>query len=98
MKVSKRATWEVAGVFAALAASVAFAATPPALPTKPPVTDDGTMTTPSFQLPFSSFASAQARESFVKRLRAPMSMGGGDIASTRKSTDEKLAPQLEHMA
>ena len=69
-------------IFACLIAGHAIAADAPALPKKPPVQDDGTMTTPSFALPFSSFASKQATESFVKRLRAPMSMGGGDIAST----------------
>jgi len=67
------------------------------MPKKPPVQDDGTMTTPSFDLPYSSFASEQSKQSFVKRLRAPMSMGGADMAATRRSSDEKLAPQLELM-
>jgi monoterpene epsilon-lactone hydrolase len=75
----------------------AIAADPPNFPQKPPVKDDGTMTTVSFDLPFSSFASETARESFIKRLRSPMSLGGGDIASTRKGSDERLIPQLEYM-
>jgi monoterpene epsilon-lactone hydrolase len=65
------------------------------IPSKPAVQDDGTMTTPSFSLPYSSFASEQSKQAFIKRLRAPMSTGGGDMASVRKSSDEKLAPQLE---
>ena len=84
------------GLVAALWAQVALTAEPPTLPQKPPVKDDGTMTTVTFDLPFSSFASEPARESFVRRLRTPMSMGGGDIAAARRSTDEKLLPQLEY--
>ena len=90
MRISLFAGWTIAG----LAVGAAMAAEPPA---KPPVTDDGTMTTVSFDLPFSSFASEAARESFVQRLRAPMSRGGADIAAVRRGTDEKLLPQLEHM-
>jgi len=92
----KHSRYVMGTILATLTAS-ANVAQAQGLPAEPPVKDDGTMTTVSFDLPFSSFASDAARESFVRRLRAPMSMGGGDIASTRKSTDEKLRPQLEYM-
>jgi hypothetical protein len=67
------------GSFAALAvaaanlcAAMALAADMPGLAHAPPVKDDGTITVPSFDLPFSSFASQEARDSFVQRLRSPM--------------------------
>src|ERR1700677_5110372 len=44
----------------------------PAIAPAPAVKDDGTLTVPSFELPFSSFASHEAAESFVRRLRSPM--------------------------
>ncbi len=37
----------------------------------PPVSENGTVTTPSFPLPFSSLASTEARAAFAARLRAP---------------------------
>jgi epsilon-lactone hydrolase len=87
----------LSSVCAAFCAGIVLAADSPGFPQKPPVKDDGTMTTVSFDLPYSSFASEESRQSFIRRLRAPMSTGGGDIASSRKSTDEKLAPQLEYI-
>lgn len=66
----------------------------PAMAPLPAVSDDGTITTPSFELPFSSLASAEARAAFVQRLRAPQPVGA-DIAEIRRITDEKLARQLE---
>jgi monoterpene epsilon-lactone hydrolase len=68
-----------------LAAAVAAAA--PMASAAPPVTDDGTITTPSFQLPFSSYASPQARDAFVRRLRAQMPVSK-DIVQMRKGMDE----------
>jgi len=94
MRTTKNSSYVMCAALASVVASIAVAAEQPAFPAKPPVKDDGTMTTLSFELPFSSFASGQARDSFVKRLRTPMSMGG-DIAKVRQGTDEKLAPQLE---
>jgi monoterpene epsilon-lactone hydrolase len=41
---------------------------PPMAPVAP-TADDGTITTPSFQLPFSYYASAQARDAFVKSMK-----------------------------
>ena len=63
-------------------------------PAKPAVTDDGTIVTPSFNLPFSSFASPEARAAFVQRLREPGSTNA-DIAAVRRASDDKLRPQLE---
>jgi monoterpene epsilon-lactone hydrolase len=60
----------------------------------PAVKDDGTITVPSFDLPFSSFASREARESFVNRLRNPQQVVP-DIARMRQISDEKLRPQFE---
>jgi acetyl esterase/lipase len=78
-----------------IAMGYAFVASGQGMPQKPTVKDDGTMITPSFELPYSSFASEQSKQAFIKRLRAPMSSGGGDMASVRKSSDEKLTPQLD---
>jgi acetyl esterase/lipase len=77
-----------------LAGGAAAAAEMPGVAANPPVKDDGTITTPLFELPFSSFASREATESFVRRLRAPMSLVT-DIAQTRANTDQKIAPMLE---
>jgi acetyl esterase/lipase len=60
----------------------------------PPVSGDGTIVTPSFNLPFSSFASPEATAAFVRRLRAPMPVVRS-IEETRRNSDNKLRPQLE---
>jgi monoterpene epsilon-lactone hydrolase len=65
----------------------------PQLASPPPVKDDGTITVPSFDLPFSSFASHEAAESFVHRLRSPMSIVP-DITKMRQITDERFRPEL----
>lgn len=59
------------------------------------VQDDGTITTKSFALPFSSFASPEARDAYVRRLKAPQQPRSADIAQSRKNSDEKLRPQYE---
>lgn len=66
----------------------------PALAPAPPVDDEGTVVVPSFDLPFSFFASSQARESFVRRLRSPMPIVP-DIVKMRAITDERLVPQIK---
>jgi len=60
----------------------------------PSVEDDGTIGVPPFTLPYSSFASPEARAAFVRRLRAPVPVIR-DIHETRRLSDEKLAPQLD---
>jgi acetyl esterase/lipase len=59
------------------------------------VQDDGTITTRSFDLPFSSFASPEARDAYVKRLRVPPQPRIADIEEVRRNSDEKLRPQYE---
>jgi epsilon-lactone hydrolase len=81
-----------------LAGTVGAADAPPAMPgfaTPPPVKDDGTITVPSFDLPFSSFASPEATQALVQRLHNPLPMSR-DIAKMRQTLDENLVkPQLE---
>lgn len=77
-----------------LIAGMAIAQQPLMIAHAPPVKDDGTITVPSFDLPFSSFASQEARESFVHRLRNP-SQVVPDIVKMRQLSDEKLKPQFE---
>jgi acetyl esterase/lipase len=60
----------------------------------PPVQDDGTITTPSFQLPFSSFASTQARDALVTRLRTPPPTITS-IEEARRLSDEGVRPDVE---
>jgi acetyl esterase/lipase len=69
----------------------------PAMLAPPKFKDDGTVTVPSFDLPYSAFASQQARDSFVQRLRMMSAMppasnaqGPQDIAALRKLTDQFL--------
>jgi acetyl esterase/lipase len=69
----------------------------PAMAPVPPVQDDGTIRTPSFDLPFSSLASPEARRAFVERLRSPAPLST-DIATARRNSDEKLRPQYELIA
>lgn len=83
----------LAGLMIASAPAVAQM---PTMAPYPPVKDDGAITTPSFELPFSSFASPEARASFVKRIREPMTMVP-DIAKMRASTDERMTPFLTTM-
>jgi epsilon-lactone hydrolase len=59
------------------------------------VQDDGTITTKSFALPFSSFASEEAREAYVERLRQPTQQPTTNIAQVRKNSEDKLRPQYE---
>ncbi len=94
----------ILAVAACLMSSVALAAdTPAAAPRRPnvapapPVQDDGTITAPSFDLPFSSFASPEAVAAFVKRVRTPLPIGKVDILTFRKLTDERMMPNLEKM-
>ena len=86
-----RATVAVAMI---LVGGMAVAAAPAGIAHAPPVKDDGTITVPSFELPFSSFASREARDSFVRRLRSPMQIVP-DIVRMRQISDEKLRPQFE---
>lgn len=60
----------------------------------PTVDDDGTIKTPSFDLPFSSLASPEARAAFIARLRAPSPLVA-DIETARKNSDAKLRPQFD---
>ncbi len=80
---------------ATAAAMVAGAAVAqmPSLAQSPPVTDDGTITTPSFDLPYSSYASPQARDAFVRRLRNPLPIVP-NIAKMRQITDQSMASFL----
>jgi len=80
-------------LIACLIACSAAAADPPGLAANPPVNDDGSITTPAFDLPFSSFGSKEAAESFVKRLRSPMPIVP-DLGKMREITNERLKPQL----
>jgi epsilon-lactone hydrolase len=59
----------------------------------PPITNDGTVTVPAFDLPFSSFASEAAKDALVKRLRHPMPIDR-DIAKMRQITDTWFEPNL----
>src|SRR5439155_9658142 len=62
----------------------------------------GTVTTPSFQLPFSSLASPEARTAFAARLRAPAGPPANttavDIATRRQMSDRGLTPAMEAYA
>jgi monoterpene epsilon-lactone hydrolase len=77
-----------------LIGAAAAAADFPGIAPSPPVQEDGTITTPVFELPFSSFASKEATASFVERLRSPMPIVP-DIAKTREITNERVRPMLE---
>jgi len=87
-----------AGLLASAAGAAGTTDAPPAMPglaTPPPIKDDGTITVPSFDLPFSSFASPEATQALVQRIRNPMPISA-DVAKMRQSLDEKLIkPQLE---
>lgn len=83
-----------AAIAASLMVGVSAAQAPPMIAPAPPVKDDGTITVPSFELPFSSFASQEARDSLVHRLRNPTPIVR-DIVKMRQISDEKLKPQFE---
>jgi acetyl esterase/lipase len=58
------------------------------------VQDDGTVSGPGFDLPFSGFASPAARDALVRRLRAsPPAIA--DVAQRRALADRGLRPSLE---
>ena len=98
MTVDNRTRCAVAALAVCIYAGTAIAANPaatlPVLAPAPPFKDDGTITVPSFDLPFSSFASREARESFVQRLRNPMAIVP-DMVKMRQISDERIRPQLE---
>ena len=84
---------------AAIALNAVEAADAPSMPgiAPPPIVkDDGTITVPSFELPFSSFASQEAIQSYVHRLRNPMTIVP-DIVKMRQISDEKMKPQLDYI-
>jgi acetyl esterase/lipase len=60
----------------------------------PPVQDDGTITAPSFQLPFSSFASPEARDALVVRLRTPRPTITS-IDDVRRLSDQGVQPDVD---
>lgn len=59
--------------------------------------DDGTITTPQFELPFSSFASDEAKAATVKRMRSKMPTLL-DIKNVRSMMDEQVAPVIKRAA
>jgi len=75
-------------------ATQALAADMPNVAAPPAVTDDGSITTPSFQLPFSSFASQEAKNGLVTRLRHPMPVIP-DITKMRELTSQMVAGLVE---
>ncbi len=65
----------------------------------PFVSDSGAVTVPSFALPFSSFASAEARAAFTRRVRTPAQpmptdVGVPDLAAMRQMANDGLRPAL----
>ena len=89
-------TWTscaLAALLACFTTTAAAAADMPGIAPSPPVQDDGTIATPSFNLPFSSFASREAADELVNRIRNPTQISP-DIAKMRKMTDDKMAPLL----
>lgn len=93
MTIFKPCGWSPIALAATLLSGAAVAAPFPGIATPPPVQDDGTITTPSFQLPYSSFASPEATASFVKQLRNPFPIVP-NIARMRQLTDDRVAPML----
>jgi epsilon-lactone hydrolase len=63
------------------------------------VDDTGSITTPSYSLPFSSFASPEAKQKFVERFRAPSSalLGGGGLAAMREALNGYKLALLTHL-
>lgn len=68
----------------------------PGLASSPPVKDDGAITVPSFELPFSSYASPEATRELVERLRTPSPITS-DITKMREITDQRMAPHIAEM-
>src|SRR5258708_9490239 len=72
----------------------------------PSVSENGTVTTPSFQLPFSSLASAEARAAFAARFRvlaspptsAPAAPAGNSIEMRRQMSDRGLKGAMDDYA
>lgn len=69
----------------------------------PPVTDDGAVTVPSFQLPASTYASPEARAAFVARLRRPSPAPAAgadapDIAKQREMGNKGLQFAMDAFA
>lgn len=56
--------------------------------------DDGTITTPAFELPLSSFASDEAKAATVKRMRSKMPTLL-DIKNVRSMMDEQIGPVIK---
>jgi acetyl esterase/lipase len=57
---------------------------------KPTVSPDGTVHAPAFAIPFSSFASEQARQRLIDNVAHPLPITPGDIEKTRKDLDEQF--------
>jgi acetyl esterase/lipase len=86
----------MATVGAALTFGVAAAQTMPGMAPPAEIQDDGTVTVPSFALPFSSYASREARDALVRQNRNPLKVVP-DINKMRQATDERAAPQIAQM-
>jgi acetyl esterase/lipase len=98
---ASRNTWGIL-ICAVLFASRAAPENPstpklPKLASPPPIADDGTITTPSFELPFSAYASEEAKNALVRRLRTPMPIPmSSDVNERRRSLDETFfGPQFQ---
>ena len=90
----KKSSCMMAVLATSILAGTAGAQSIPGMPPLPPVKDDGSIATPSFDLPFSSYASAEAKDAFVQLLRNPMPMSF-DIGKIRQMTDEAVLPRIE---
>jgi monoterpene epsilon-lactone hydrolase len=84
----------VAASFALFAVASTWAADIPGMAPLPAFKDDGTITVPSFDLSYSSFASPEARDAFVARLRSPTPMVP-DLIKMREITTQMVMPLLE---
>src|ERR1700712_156147 len=69
----------------------------PSAPPPPKVSDEGGILAAAFEMPFSCFASAEARDAFVRRLRAP-AQSITSIAQRRELTDRGLSGAFESYA
>ena len=97
MNLEKTVTSTLAALFAVALAAPAIAQQAPARPPVPPVTDDGAITTPSFKLPFTSYASPEAKAAFVDTMRNPLPLSF-DIKEMRRLTDLAVQPRLAKAA
>jgi len=86
-------------VLVAVGAVTAVKERMPEIAEPPPVDDNGMIVAPSFQLPFSSYASDEAKKVFVNRLKSGGTGSGGmltGIAERRATIDEVyFGPQLK---